>query len=161
MSVWWEAEALFFHLTFQGSLYCRIHGFPIHKSHDHFGIICDTDLIHRFLSSLAILSLPLAYLTYVLFSMYVGMFLGFWLFFRDNRFLVKYLIRVLFFATPIIWMPLDNKFLVMMAKLNLFTASQLVSRPLYNNSVPYFSYVICLAVVLVPCNPRSFTKEKN
>ena len=95
--------------------------------------------------------------------MYVGMLLGFLVvFFRDIRFLVDNLIRVLFFATPIIWMPLDNKFLLMMAELNVFShLIKLFREPLYNNSVPYFSYLICCAVVLVLAITGVVIKKKT
>lgn len=67
--------------------------------------------------------------------------------YRDVMHAIQTVMRLLFFVTPIIWMPTQSPWLAKMAQYNVITHFiEIVRQPLIYDAVPYESWVIVLVV---------------
>jgi ABC-type polysaccharide/polyol phosphate export permease len=70
--------------------------------------------------------------------------------FRDAHHLVQTVMRLLFFATPILWMPAPGSFLDRVAQLNPISHFIAIVRdPLIHDTVPAVSWVVVLAITAI------------
>ncbi|HEU4991368.1 MAG TPA: ABC transporter permease [Luteimonas sp.] len=84
--------------------------------------------------------------------------------FRDAHHLVQTVMRLLFFATPILWMPPPGSFLDRIAQWNPISHFiAIVREPLIHDTVPVLSWTVVLAITAigVPAGVLSYARTRD
>lgn len=118
----------------------------------NLGVILVLFLIVGIKPSVEFLYILPAYLIYTLNATWVGMFLGVMSArFRDITHLVQSLLRVVFFMTPIIWLPEElGRLGKLIAFYNPFTHFiEIIRHPLMHQTFPQDSWLIVLCITVI------------
>jgi len=98
-----------------------------------------------------ILSLASLLILYSLLSFFWSMFAGIvTVFFKDFYFFIETVMKILFFATPIFWIPVEGSFLSDINQYNIFFhLIQIFRTPIMSGEIPFYSlYIVLIAIPL-------------